>query len=544
MGVKPLLLSSLLWAASTTTTVTATAASSPSTTQYANHIFNSIHSSMRQWGSSLQHNGMSFFLASVPAGTQFYHGTSIADAVNGTEWLAFEPEHAMVFARPRRGPPPDEDDDDDDDKKRKDLRRRDEEMTEEDQQESGWLHTYIAAKDLRLLYVDGMAAGKTSNGTLDLEDRILFRDELGDGEMMGERERANMFCRMAKEEWGDRLDGLLRMEAGFEIILCDFARDLKQVRVTQTKPSQPFGGPGGGGKDKKRKGGPGGGGDGGLWFKAIAARYDGIGGNRVTLNYDNFVSAYTYGLDLFHSVNETFTLPRLKHLTSQQLDPIREALSGLVLQHEAKEATLNWQTVTDMVVERYAREIRYLASGELSTVEAIHAEIDTVLGPFVDYGDRDGEEEAERCSMQFIPGGKLADGGDAGVAATAVHSVTRKICATMVEAWQETDYNTIIGLFQDLMEYLAWTTWKQCSGCADHEICVVPIWPMGTVEDYNHPQCHDASNPSSEGQRYWGGGPGGPGGHHPPSSSSSSGWIPSLVSFVRTFLGVALGLHF
>ncbi|GKZ65683.1 hypothetical protein AnigIFM50267_009455 [Aspergillus niger] len=538
MGVKPLLLSSLLWAASSTT---ATAAS-PSTTQYANHIFNSIHSSMRQWGSSLQHNGMSFFLATVPAGTQFYHGTSIAEAINGTEWLAFEPEHAMVFARPRRGPPPDEDDDE---KKRKELRKRDEEQGEEQQQESGWLHTYVAAKDLRLLYVDGMAAGKTNNGTLDLEDRILFRDGLGEGEMMGERERAKTFCRMAKEEWDDRLDGLLRMEAGFEIILCDFARDLKQVRVTQTKPSQPFGGPGGKKDDKKKKGGPGGGGDGGLWFKAIAARYDGIGGNRVTLNYDNFVSAYTYGLDLFHSVNETFTLPRLKQFTSQQLDPIREALNQLVLQHEAKEATLNWQTVTDMVVERYAREIRYLASGQVSTVEAIHAEIDTVLGPFVDYGDRDGEEEAERCSMQFIPGGMLAADGDAGVAATAVHAVTRRICATFVEAWQETDYNTVIGLFQDLMEYLAWTTWKQCSGCADHEICVVPIWPMGTVEDYNHPQCHDASNPNSEGQRYWGGGPGGPGGRHPPSdSSSSSGWIPGLVSFLRSFLGVALGLHF
>ncbi|PYH38669.1 uncharacterized protein BO87DRAFT_131117 [Aspergillus neoniger CBS 115656] len=538
MGVKPLLLSSLLWAASTTT---ATAAS-PSTTQNANHIFNSIHSSMRQWGSSLQHNGMSLFLASVPAGTQFYHGTSIPDPINGTEWLAFEPEHAMVFARAHMGPHPGEDDDD---KKRKELRKRDEETEEE--KSSGWLHTYVAAKDLRLLYADGMSAGKTHNGTLDFEDRVLFRDEVGEKEMMGDRERANMFCRMAKEEWDDRVDGMLRMEAGFEIILCDFARDLKEVRVTRTKPSYPFGGPGGGGKDdKKKKGGPVSKGDGALWFKAIAARYDGIGGNRVTLNYDNFVSAYTYGLDLFHSVNETFTLPRLTQFTSQQLIPIREALNELVMQHEAKEATLNWQTVTDMVVERYAHDIRYFASGQLSTVEEIHAKIEKVLGPFVDYEDRDGEEEAERCSMQFIPGGAFSGDGDAGVAATAVHAVTRRICETMVQGWQETDYSTLIGLFQDLMEYLAWTTWKQCSGCADHEICVVPIWPMGTVEDYNHPQCRDATKPESEGQSYWGGRPGGPGGHHPPpsDSSSSAGWIPSLVSFLRSFLGVALGLHF
>lgn len=69
-------------------------------TKNANHIFNTIQDSMRQWGSSLHHNGVSYFLARVPAGTQFYHGTSKDTPVIGTEWLAFEPEHAMVFARP------------------------------------------------------------------------------------------------------------------------------------------------------------------------------------------------------------------------------------------------------------------------------------------------------------------------------------------------------------------------------------------------------------------------------------------------------------
>ncbi|KAJ9620130.1 hypothetical protein H2203_007895 [Taxawa tesnikishii (nom. ined.)] len=70
-----------------------------------NHIFNAIHSSMRQWGSSLNHNGMSAFLATVPEGVQLYHGTSNSEPVEGMEWLAFEPEHALLFARPR-GPPP------------------------------------------------------------------------------------------------------------------------------------------------------------------------------------------------------------------------------------------------------------------------------------------------------------------------------------------------------------------------------------------------------------------------------------------------------
>jgi hypothetical protein len=58
--------------------------------QNANYIFNSVHHAMRQWGSSLDHNGMSVFLATVPANTEFYHGTSSPRAINGTQWLAFD----------------------------------------------------------------------------------------------------------------------------------------------------------------------------------------------------------------------------------------------------------------------------------------------------------------------------------------------------------------------------------------------------------------------------------------------------------------------
>lgn len=41
---------------------------------------------MRQWGSSLNHNGMSFFMATVPTGTRFYHGTWSSERVMGMEW--------------------------------------------------------------------------------------------------------------------------------------------------------------------------------------------------------------------------------------------------------------------------------------------------------------------------------------------------------------------------------------------------------------------------------------------------------------------------
>lgn len=485
----------------------------PETTPNANHIFNAVHSSMRQWGSSLYHNGMSFFLASVPAGTHFYHGNPTPDPVSGMEWLAFEPEHAMLFARmrvppmgsrpipPGKGPrggkegqgqkplslsgPGDDNDD----------RRKD---------EGGWLHTYAAAKDLRLLYIDGMSAGKTRNGTLDSQNRILMNDTVRDDQIEDEIRRARGMCQLARETWDDRLDGVLRMEAGFEIILCSFERDLDFVRAVRVKPNDkrkrpPFGPP-----PFKKPGnndtlhglvphtGP--------WFKAIAARYHGIGGNRVKLNYDHFATAYTYGLDLFGGESKKYR-PRLTHLDSSQLEPIRHELNIFVMTHDTKEPSFDWQVITDLVVERYAHALKYLVSGGIQTTRDLHCTIERLLEPFIDYSEaRNTALESQRCADQFIPSSAPVNG----TAARAVRSISQTICQTLLGAWEESELDTAVHKIHNLVEYLSWTTWKECRGCQDNEVCVVPVWPMGTMEDYDHPTCRDERFPEGEGQPYWG----------------------------------------
>ncbi|PLB45791.1 hypothetical protein P170DRAFT_365228 [Aspergillus steynii IBT 23096] len=514
---------------------------------------------MRQWGSSLHHNGMSFFMASVPAGTQFYHGNSKPGEVTGPEWLAFEPEHAMVFARPRhRGhppppPPPGSGMDSNggqmplmpppppgsEPRPGPELPINKDQDDEENEGKTGYLHTLTASRDLRLLYLDGMSAAKTTNGTLDSQDRVLFRDEL-ESPGMQERERAELLCRMAREDWNGSLDGVIRMEAGFEVILCDFEA-VETVRVTRVKGREDSGKRGLGKKEGKR-GGKGKGKDNPLggaevWFKAIASRYNGIGGHRVRVDYDWFVTAYDagYALDLFPGAKKH--LPRLDHLSNEQLEPVRADLDELVRRHQmGKGEVFDWQAIADMVVLRYGHELRYMASGQTGTLEELHREIETLLGPFIDYGEggRDSVQETERCATQFIP----AEAPDGSVAGEAVRSVARSICSTLVEAWDNhTDYEAAIGQLRQLMEYLNWTMWKECRGCGDHEICAVPIWPMGTVEDYEHPQCRDASSPSGEGRRYWGE-PWGPGpkasGPDAPPSSPFSSWYQHLK---RAFYG-------
>jgi len=62
---------------------------------YSSEIFNSINSALRQWGSSLKHNGMGFIPVMIPSGTFLYHGTDTKNRVKGMEWLAFEIEVSL-----------------------------------------------------------------------------------------------------------------------------------------------------------------------------------------------------------------------------------------------------------------------------------------------------------------------------------------------------------------------------------------------------------------------------------------------------------------
>lgn len=538
---------------------------------HANHIFNAIHSSMRQWGSSLNHNGMSLFIATVPQGTELYHGTDQADRVNGTQWLAFEPEHALVFARSRRAPPgrggppgspprprPEQELYDGSDwhppqvsnerakfwslghnERRREIKARHphepahddrplthtmaqreraqmpqqeplflhEQEPENGDEDYGYLHTYEPKHDLRLLYIDGQSAAKSSKGTLDMQDIVLLHDspppkENGDyrhpegrgedrkrprpGGPMNEAWRAKKLCEMAEKEWAGLIDGFVRMELGFEIILCSFERDLDVKRITEA-----------------RGGGMGHGDDGGSinYYRAVASRFDGIGGNRVRLSYDRFVS-------LFASKDavafDDDGLPRAVN-SSELLRPFHNAIKEMVLRDDVQE-TIDWQAITDMVVARYSDRIEYLASGDLETLESLQAEANRALQPFIDYSDRDRSTEIRRCARQYIPHHSDLQG----LAVEAITNVSATLCASLSAAAASTDYAEAIAYIRNLKAWLAWTSWKRCRGCEYDQVCFVPIWPMGGKEEHEAPKC--ISNMSETSRGYWGdfGGPGGP----------------------------------
>jgi hypothetical protein len=424
---------------------------------------------------------MSFFLATVPQHTVLYHGSHSIEPETGPNWLAFEPEHALWFANIwMKGPS--------DSTHAATTERHsgysNQVILKPGEVPRGWLHTYEAARDLRLLYVDGISAGKSVMGTLDSQDRILFNDTIKDSH--DDQERASTACSIFRNDWGSRIDGLLRMETGFEVILCDFDRNMHRINVLRGKPHPENG------NFAKPAGGE-------MWrlYKVIAERFGGIGGGRVQLNYDHFVTAYNYPtLDLF---KESAELPRLKNLSLKSLEPMKRDLHRLVMDNDPSQISYNWQDITDLIITRYANDLRYFVSRKLDTKNALQLEIERVLLPFIDFDNRDFNAEINRCAAQFLtasqPAGTLAS--------AAVKSVTTSICTTLRSALDLKEYNNIVASIQELIDYLAWTVWRECpQKCQSDEVCFIPIWPGGTVEDRENPQCKDRANNSS-GPPYW-----------------------------------------
>lgn len=594
-------LASLLVAVAAPTTTLATATSPPpdnnnlSTSDAAARlrgpeVFNAVHHAMRQWGSSLHHNGMSFYLATVPEGVLFHHGNRSPDSPAEPDWLAYEIEHAENFARsPPHGPPgggsggpppppssstrsggngavepepwwssgyqavigaakPDEP-----------GRSLGNEETAH-----GYLHTYKTTRPLQFLYVDGMSGGKTSMGTLDSQDYLLRglnsstvarQQQSSDkppkpkggprvkgkggrkgGGPMGERERATDLCALCKE-WG--LQGVIRMEAGFEIIKCDFSDGLEAVQVLQRPDKQDRGG--GGGGVPGPGGAPGGRRRGGWtlnnveYARGLSERYQGIGASRTLIDYSSMVSAFFYPVDLANPDPKRPDLPRLSSVNATDLALIKKDLGAVIAERRGGRSPLSgsgsssvdWQGVSDMIVGRYADRIQFMAE-KIDSVEKMAEMVDFLLTLYIDYSEAEPDKPAavRRCRDFYLSTAHPVTEADRLIKA-GFEVVTNQICTSLFEVRDQLTEKSSAALpvwalpaakvvLHDLMKFLQWTRFKRCPPCAVSEVCLIPMWPMGTVEEYNSPRCTDGSD-TEDGVPYWGGGPGqgGPGGKPP-----------------------------
>lgn len=483
----------------------------------APHIFNAIHSAGRQWGSAIYHNGLSFIPAIMPEGNLLYHGTHTANRPAGPEWLAFEVEHAEAFAfstknGTRNSLRQDDSTSSANDQAQKPMSGIKGDLAENDAYFPGYLHTYRANRDLNLLYVDGMSAGKTSMGTLDTQDLVLRENQTSENRpsFMGELGRAESICNLLVQ-WG--YDGLMRTEIGFEVIYCDFEKGLDLVMQTRTSGS---GYPSVDVRDIFQ------------WARAVSEEYDGIGGDRVRLDFSSMVSGYFFPVNISSTDPNRPDLQRLAAAGLDELKDIKAYLRNVAT--KARRFTVHWQAIVDMIATRYARRLSLIAEAK-QPLDLVKSELRVATRMYVNAPARPGgisvqeksghnkTAEALRLCRQhhLLPAyihqnlWSLEDQ----LIHTAIQSVMSDICETLFSAYgivHEDSANDTARLKQlndsqnlvaALKKRLGWTMWRKPELCAVDEVLLTVMWPLGSSEDYWHPDCRSYKEVSFERRGYW-----------------------------------------
>ncbi|RFU74241.1 hypothetical protein TARUN_8003 [Trichoderma arundinaceum] len=502
----------------------------------ANHIFNAIHSAGRQWGSSLNHNGFGFIPVVVPAGTAFYHGGYFEQPPEGPEWLAFEVEHAENFARvPEGGPggrrPRSEEEQ---------FQQRSSAQKPLDQPETdsvpdsdpegrvrGYFQTYQTTRDVQLLYLDGTSAGKSPIGTLDSQDSILCPSNSSEWFTFGrEIYRAKTMCDLVTK-WG--WDGIMRMEIGFEVIYCNFSSGLQldsslrtliaKDRVASDSFLVPY-----------------------LWSRAAAERYDGLGGDRVRMDFSSMVSGFFFPINISNTDPDRPDLIRLNATKKEHLMDIKAYLEGVVIQ--PRKYVVNWQAVVDMIVSRFSKRLAALVStgvstdvfiGELESATLTYYEAVRLPGDITlmaDDDDRNRTAEAiDRCAAHYLrpalPSQQDWTFQD-DLIHTALKAVMQHICndlylmrSILLQAGSNasadalfikkgvktTDMEQAVNqsrvISRSLVDDLAWTTWKKPQLCADSEVLFTAMWPIGDSVDHFNPGCVSYDEITGRRRNYW-----------------------------------------
>ncbi|GAW07585.1 protein [Lentinula edodes] len=175
----------------------------------APYLFNDLYSLLIHWPNTFHPNGHTIIPGVIEPYTLLYHARKDAQIPPPSpEWLAFDPEMSYaVMATKIPGPT--------------------------------YMYTYRTTKLVKVLYFNGMSAA-WGEGWLDTQYSVLT----GKGKTNGSRNnevslwddygRAKGLC-----QWGKQRDieGIVRMNAGFEIIWCDFeSSSLKLVSSLNITP--------------------------------------------------------------------------------------------------------------------------------------------------------------------------------------------------------------------------------------------------------------------------------------------------------------------
>lgn len=317
-------------------------------------------------------------------------------------------------------------------------------------------------------------------GTVDTQDLILLLNSRNDDvSAVGDYNRARKLCGLGAQ-WG--IEGFVRMEMGFEILMCEIGNGLELESSTQ-RPS---------GKNQSHER---------LSqaevLRGVSSRYTGITAQRLILDYSAMVSAFWYDLNLTNPDIDRADLPRLPASNREGLARIQTDLKTAIDDSWTRGGIGNdWQGIVDMIITRYSDRLQLMAEIDTSG-DTILTHIAVLLNLYIDYRYFDLSTARRKCSTHYLT--VVPQTTADYMIYEAVLTVMARICNTLFHIRERllsedgmthsSALDESKSLLKVLIEYLGWTTWRECGKCSHDEVCFVAIWPWGSPEDHEHPSC-------------------------------------------------------
>ncbi|KAG2366975.1 hypothetical protein BDR07DRAFT_380412 [Suillus spraguei] len=279
-----------------------------------NLIFDTVHSLLQHWPNTRYRNGHNIVPGVIPFGTLLHHGSNDSHMPSGPEWTATDPEHSLYFSRGNV---------------------------------SGWHLTLAATRPLKVLYFDGSSAAKLYEGTMDTQDIIAWGEPQPE-RSFDDRDKINNLCTWGKEF---RIDGFVRMEMSFEVMLCDFTAGVEVVSfVNITMPRDHRSIP----PDPSL--------DDSAWVRMFESMHCGWwhnrypGDSRIVLDLTGFVSLYDIALAP-SLVPVRAGLERWYHrvlgISPEDISQVKRKLTEVISRPDPG-SSIDWKTLTHVIVDRYA----------------------------------------------------------------------------------------------------------------------------------------------------------------------------------------------
>ncbi|KAG1754551.1 hypothetical protein EDB19DRAFT_1626144 [Suillus lakei] len=172
-------------------------------------VFDTTNSLLQHWPNTHYRIGHTIVPGTIPVGTLLYHGSSTGHIPTALDWVAIEPDHSMIFCRGAV-------------------------------KTGCWHLALTVTQPMKVLYFDGNSAAKLHEGTMDTQDLVAW-SEMKPEWMTNEGQRIKDLCK-----WGQKygVNGFVRMEMNFEIMICDFTSHMEVVSFLNVETlHMTFGGP-------------------------------------------------------------------------------------------------------------------------------------------------------------------------------------------------------------------------------------------------------------------------------------------------------------